>query len=55
MTDAAEIVQHYRCRGFRHFELKRKLLRHARLLRLFDPVVARELRVRANGRVLGAR
>lgn len=40
---AADIVLHYRHRGFSHFELKRRLIRHARILRALDPVVAEEL------------
>ena len=47
MTDAAEIVQHYRFRGFRYFELKRRLIRHARMLRALDPATASDLIARA--------
>ena len=47
MNDAAEIVRHYQWRGFRHFELKRRLIRHARVIRALDPATAEELLERA--------
>lgn len=47
VTEAREIIEHYKLRGFRHFELRKALIRHARLLRVNDPLVAEELIERA--------
>lgn len=43
MTDAAQIIAHYRARGFRHFALRACVIRHARMLRVLDPKVSAEL------------